>query len=356
MLTFLKENKIYFLLLVLSVAASILLPFDQEPAHYEEGKSPALREFQKAEEKVNKKIESKTEMENFLESRPDLDFGVRFFTILILVAFFAGIAINIRWLFNPSMRENFKREEPFQFNGWNFSMFFRVCILFYAGSLVLAVLLGWLEKIAGFKSAFNLYTLLHTTVIDFLCLALMVWAIQAGSGSWRDLGFRTQGVRILKELKFAVSAYLAVIPLFVTVLVLLMAIIHFISYEPPAHPLVNVFLEEEERSPWLVSYSVFLAIVIGPILEEVFFRGFCYPIFKKQFGIKLGMVISATLFAAIHANVFAFFPILILGVALAYVYEYRKSLYAPIFIHIFHNSIFITYFFFAKNFVQTAAS
>ena len=63
------------------------------------------------------------------------------------------------------------------------------------------------------------------------------------------------------------------------------------------------------------------------------------------------MVLSSVFFAVIHYNQFAFLPIFILGLSLAYLYEKRGSLLAPIALHIIHNTIFIGYFFLAKQIV-----
>ena len=101
----------------------------------------------------------------------------------------------------------------------------------------------------------------------------------------------------------------------------------------------------------MVLYSIFLATFLGPVFEEIFFRGFCYPILKKQFGIKTAMVLTAVFFALIHENTFSFWPIFLLGLALVYLFEKRGSLLAPMALHIVHNSLFIAYFFFAKNLI-----
>jgi membrane protease YdiL (CAAX protease family) len=128
-----------------------------------------------------------------------------------------------------------------------------------------------------------------------------------------------------------------------------------LAYRPPGHPLVEIFLTEEQRAPWLIYYSIFLAVCVGPVVEEIVFRGFCYPIFKKRFGVPAGMIMSAGLFAWIHENSFAFWPIFVLGLVLAYLYEKRKSLIAPITLHVVHNGIFLAYFFLAKNFLMKQA-
>ncbi|TMR69787.1 CPBP family intramembrane glutamic endopeptidase, partial [Streptococcus pseudopneumoniae] len=137
--------------------------------------------------------------------------------------------------------------------------------------------------------------------------------------------------------------------LFFGTLICLILLAEILTYEPEPHPLVGIFLEEEKRSQWLVFYPIFLAAILGPFCEEIFFRGFCYPIFRKKWGVGWGMVLSSLLFALIHYNDFAFLPIFILGMGLAFIYEKRKCLIASITLHVVHNSLFIAYFFTAKQ-------
>ena len=96
----------------------------------------------------------------------------------------------------------------------------------------------------------------------------------------------------------------------VSILILLMmvliAVSNLISFEPEPHPLVKVFMGEKTLSPWLISFSMTLACVVGPMVEEVFFRGFFYPAFRKYVGAVWAMVITSALFALVHENIFAF--------------------------------------------------
>ena len=151
------------------------------------------------------------------------------------------------------------------------------------------------------------------------------------------------------------TGYLGVLPIFALVLAVLLFLANLVRYEPPPHPLVNVFIEEEKRLPFLVAFSAFLGAVIGPVFEEVFFRGFCYPILKGKVGKVWAMVISAAFFASIHHTGFVFWPIFVLGLALAYLYESRRSLLAPITLHVTHNTLFISYFFLVKQMISSSA-
>ncbi|HOW88594.1 MAG TPA: CPBP family intramembrane metalloprotease, partial [Candidatus Omnitrophota bacterium] len=65
-----------------------------------------------------------------------------------------------------------------------------------------------------------------------------------------------------------------------------------------------------------------------------------------------GMTLSAAFFAGIHHSGFVFWPVFILGIALAYLYDKRNSLIAPIVLHITHNTLFIAYFFLIKQIIS----
>jgi len=59
--------------------------------------------------------------------------------------------------------------------------------------------------------------------------------------------------------------------------------------------------------------------------------------------------LSSAFFASSHQNIFAFLPIFVLGLGLGYLYEKRGTLVPSIVLHIVHNTIFISYFFLAKE-------
>ena len=102
----------------------------------------------------------------------------------------------------------------------------------------------------------------------------------------------------------------------------------------------------------LETRDAFLIALFSGISEEIFFRGFCYPIFNKRFGAAAAMILTSSFFALIHDSTFAFWPIFVLGMALNLVYEKRGSLVSNITIHITHNIIFLGYFFLAKDIIS----
>jgi membrane protease YdiL (CAAX protease family) len=85
------------------------------------------------------------------------------------------------------------------------------------------------------------------------------------------------------------------------------------------------------------------AVVGAPLFEELIFRVFLYSNLRKAMGISLAMFFSAFLFALMHANLFAFFPIFLLGLFFAILYEKTQSLLIPALAHATHNGLTLAY-------------
>jgi membrane protease YdiL (CAAX protease family) len=80
-------------------------------------------------------------------------------------------------------------------------------------------------------------------------------------------------------------------------------------------------------------------VVVAPIVEEIFFRGIVYNAWQREYGERRALYGSAVLFGTIHASVFAFLPIVGLGIVLALVYRATRSLPASIALHATFNAI-----------------
>lgn len=83
-----------------------------------------------------------------------------------------------------------------------------------------------------------------------------------------------------------------------------------------------------------------LAAVAAPIVEETMFRGLLYSALRARFGVAIGAMLSAAVFAGVHPTLpGGFLPIWVIGVALALVYERRGSLLPGIILHGIHNGL-----------------
>ncbi len=89
-------------------------------------------------------------------------------------------------------------------------------------------------------------------------------------------------------------------------------------------------------SPWLI----FLAgIVVAPLVEEVFFRGFLYTGLRERYGWIAAALISAGLFAVVHLQPIAMPPIFLLGLVFAYLYQRTESIWPAVIMHVATNTL-----------------
>jgi CAAX protease family protein len=83
-------------------------------------------------------------------------------------------------------------------------------------------------------------------------------------------------------------------------------------------------------------------LTCAPLVEELFFRGFLYPALARRWGLAVGVVVTAALFASIHASqlAHAWAPLLLLffvGVVLTVVRARTHSVATTFLIHVGYN-------------------
>ena len=84
-----------------------------------------------------------------------------------------------------------------------------------------------------------------------------------------------------------------------------------------------------------------LGSVVAPIGEEVLFRGMLYTTLKRRVraGSLMPLIISALLFALIHASPLHLIPLFLMGLGFAIAYERSGSLWVPILMHAVNNGV-----------------
>lgn len=109
----------------------------------------------------------------------------------------------------------------------------------------------------------------------------------------------------------------------------------FVTKQTASTPVFRLL--QEYRAPSDIVLLVALVGVVVPIGEEMFFRGLAYGAFRRALGRHAAVLASAVFFAAAHVQPVEFLPILILGMILAYLYEYTGSLVPGMIAHAVNN-------------------
>lgn len=107
--------------------------------------------------------------------------------------------------------------------------------------------------------------------------------------------------------------------------------------KPELQEVVTIILNAE--SPLLKGYLIFLAVVLAAVFEELIFRGIIFPVLVKRMPVRPAAFLLSLGFALMHANLLAFFPLLLVSLCLCYAYWRTGSLWVNIGMHMLFNGI-----------------
>jgi membrane protease YdiL (CAAX protease family) len=109
---------------------------------------------------------------------------------------------------------------------------------------------------------------------------------------------------------------------------------------PQRQAIVEMFSESSTLEQRVL--IIVLAVSLAPLAEEFIFRFFIYGVVRRYFGRLVGVLVSALLFAAVHAHLPSFAPLFVLGSCFAIAYEWSGSILVPMTMHALFNAITLT--------------
>lgn len=230
---------------------------------------------------------------------------------------------------------------------WNLWDVFRVVILsfFWGQSLFVIASLGF-QRPEFEKTSEHLLMLLGTLCLDcFVFIFIFYVAIHQAKGSLAHLGLKMN--RFLSNVATGILGYLSALPVLFLTLLAVLGIAELLKYELPPQPVQELFLMEKGQGTLLLAMA--LVALLGPFFEELFFRGLLYNTLKKHLRPVRALWLTSAIFAAVHANLFGFFPILVLSALLTLLYEKTGSLVSSITVHVMHNSFMIGFLLWMKG-------
>ncbi len=170
--------------------------------------------------------------------------------------------------------------------------------------------------------------------IQVLLMLGTVWffTLHRKKSRLRDLGIRYYSIG--KTLWYT---FISLIAIFIISFIYVFVMSSVLGIEAPSSK-IEILIKNRS-----ISNTILLIVVafIGPVVEEVFFRGFLYSAFKKNWGTLPALFLSAVLFSVVHLQVYSFIPLFLIGWLLAYLFEKTRSLFPAIFLHAVYNLILI---------------
>lgn len=350
---FLNENRLYALMLVFVLLFSAGVNILSSSPKYEAKKKERAIESKKLYEGIQGRLKiDERKLRALMSEKKDLVYKMGAFAFGCMGSFLLGLGFLIIFT-NAAYKDRklLKSHIHIAECRWDFFDVVKVMITFVFLSQALFIIqLGIVNVLGLNKYDKGLSAVLNTTIMDLVIILIIVYMIRENyRGNLGALGLRLGG--FLKNIMIGIAGYMATIPILFLVLAITMGIVKITNFKPPIEPVFEIFFEEKRT--YVLSYlSVFVAI-LGPIAEEIFFRGFAYPAARKRWGKWKGIILVSGFFAILHTNLVGFLPIFILGVLLVVLYERTGSLIPSITVHIIHNSLMIYLMLFVKELAAT---
>src|SRR5438105_14065477 len=249
----------------------------------------------------------------------------------------------------PSLPQPALPEDP-PFNGWDVALlafiFFLAVNVFLATAIFAAVAMHW-DGLTLDQLQHNRQEIVNRLTTDVrLLLPVQVLGYLVGLGFMLAIVRMRYGRDFLSSVKWnwprwRWSRYILLGGLMALAASLLSAFLPM----PKAVPFEKLF-QNAQAAYLLAALGIFLA----PVMEELFFRGFLYPVLARPLGATAGIVLTGFAFMLVHAQqlAHAWSPLLALflvGITLTALRAKTKSVAASTLVHMGYNGIIfvITY-------------
>lgn len=150
-----------------------------------------------------------------------------------------------------------------------------------------------------------------------------------------EAGARATGFPAARAVVAGLLAYAVVVPSIAGLERLWPVLAGWLELPLPPSPLVGRILELEGAP---LAWALAVCVVLGPLLEELAFRGFLQPLLVQNFSAKGGVLLTAFIFAALH-GARDFLPLAGLACLLGFLMLRTQRLLAPFAVHAAHNAL-----------------
>ncbi len=135
-----------------------------------------------------------------------------------------------------------------------------------------------------------------------------------------------------------VKWYVTLLPLIVIGAFLSQVIFTHAGMEHSFQPILDSFTDAA-TPVWFRWWTVGIAVILAPIVEEALFRGILLPVLLQKYRMWVALFASALVFALVHGHFPSLLPLFVLGIGLGAAYMYTGNLLVPICIHAVFNGM-----------------
>lgn len=331
---FINREKLYFYLLSVIIIFNALMLISPDRSEREAQKAEKLASLEQLEIQPE-------EFQRLVEEGDPYAVGLASFMMLAFLAFAVGLVLAIRFIYAKAKRQS--REIKLQAHptvNWTVFSCFKVAILFLWFGYVLHFIEGSIFAVLNITEPNEeLVMMMNAAIMDILAFFFVgYFLIKEFGHTFSGLGLSLKN--LAGKIGLGIVSYLSALPGIVLVVIIVLGVAKLLNYQPKPQEIFKVFYSPISKR--LLVFSTIFVAVGGPVAEEFFFRGFFYPALRKRLGIAPAMWVVSGVFALLHSNLVGFFPIMVLGILLAWLYQRTGSLIPSITAHVIHNSAIVT--------------
>lgn len=174
------------------------------------------------------------------------------------------------------------------------------------------------------------------TAVCTVLLLFLWWVFKRIGCGLAAIGLRTHELR--QNAWFGLRLYLRMLPLLIASVLVTIALYTKLRMPFERSAVHKMAVESSKHVGPAVAFAA-MAVAVAPVLEETLFRGLLYTGLRQWMGFWTAATTSAVCFSLVHTSG-SRLPTMVLGFALAWMYERRGTLVSPIAAHALHNALF----------------
>ena len=167
-------------------------------------------------------------------------------------------------------------------------------------------------------------------------LLIVLYQIKSlyGEFSLKTDYFQFNSLSIKDAIFQGIKGWLSIVP-FVLLVSLIMN--SLIDNQNGSNPLLEIVLNNNNYFSFLILFIT--TTLLAPLFEEIIFRGILLPTLSRDFGVIMGIIISAFIFALAHLSLGEMPPLFVLGIGLGITRIASGSLLSSVIMHSLWNGL-----------------
>lgn len=188
--------------------------------------------------------------------------------------------------------------------------------------------------------------IVQSVAVHWTILLVVLLVVRVRGTSLRRV-FGVHRGRTAGDIRQGTLAYLILLPAVFVLSLVYRLLLDSLGFDLELQEVAQVLTGD--AAPAVRAYLLFLGVFLGPLAEEILFRGILFPVLARRMGALGAMLLVSGLFAGIHLHVPSLLPLFVLSMSLCVGYVYIGSIVVPVVMHMLFNAVNLALAFLVLN-------